>query len=122
MNWGNFGQCWMYRFSSCWLSGGRRVADTVDRAAVEVHIEEAPPRPLLEVDGEARALLEGRDGRRVRVAVLAAEHHPEADSGRVPEEERPTIAGRVPATPIKGDGRDDRAVDRAVLSRDDRVG
>src|SRR5919197_1080171 len=104
--------------------GGRRAVraqelDPVDRAAVEVGVEEVAARPRLEVDRARGAVLEERDLARIRKPVRPGLHEPDAAARVVLEEEPVVVRRRVRAARVEGQARDGRAAGRTAVTGDD---
>ena len=94
--------------------------DAADRAAVVIHVEQIASGSDLEVDGTGGRRHEGHPVVRIRQAVRAGEHHPDAVPGVVPEKEGSVVLGWVRAPAVERESRDRRGARRTRLAREDR--
>ena len=99
-----------------WRIVRRHEAHAVNRPAVEVGVEEVAAGADLQVDRAARARVECDHVRRVRLAVAAGEHRPDAFPGVVGEEESAEVARGVGAAVVEGHAGDRRAPGQTGLT------
>ena len=93
--------------------------DPVDRAPIEVRVVELPLWADRELDGAGGAGVEGLNVGRVRQAVGPGEHHPDAPTRVVREEESTVVSRRVRAGLGERHSRDRRAPGGTALAVDD---
>ena len=101
--------------------GGVVAGDVLEapNGSVEVDVVDVAIRTELDVDGVRGCGFERQTVRRVRIAVCALEHHPDAVAGVVGEEQRAVVRRRVVAATVERQARDRRAARRAPFACDD---